>query len=117
MTKRRNQLGNIWDLQFFVSKQEKGKYDKQRTEFKKEKLAAKAAIKTETDAMTQVRWRVYLKSTYVASTSVRNVAAANFATVSNVMNTLPFASRSARCSSRPKKKNVRTTPKRRLSMA
>ena len=55
VTKKRNQLGNIWDLQFFVSKQEKGKYDKQRMEFKKEELAAKAAINTETNALTQVR--------------------------------------------------------------
>ena len=51
---RRNLLGGIWDLQFFVSRQEKVKYDKQRVTFMKDELAAKAAIKTEEDALAQL---------------------------------------------------------------
>ena len=51
----RNLLGNVWNLNFFVSNEERRKYDKQRTALKKTELAATAVITTETDALAKLK--------------------------------------------------------------
>ena len=50
-SKMRNLLGQIHDLTFFVSREEKGNYDKERVGYVKDEIAAKAAIKLEEDAL------------------------------------------------------------------
>jgi hypothetical protein len=50
-SKKRNLLGQIHDLTFFVSREEKGRYDKERVGFVKDEIAAKAAVKLEESAL------------------------------------------------------------------